>query len=137
MNIGVLSLMTMVKGSIRLPGLGLAACLGLALSGCAASAPQPADDGIVAFPGAAPAPAQNSAALTLETPVERIAADPAGAAILNKDIPGLLSDSNYPMFKGMNLKTLASLSGGRLDDATLAQTKADLDALPKEEASLK
>lgn len=89
----------------------------------------------MAFPGDGPAAAAStpsSTALTLETPVERIAADPAGAAILNKDIPGLLSDSNYPMFKGMNLKTLASLSGGRLDDATLAQTKADLDALPKQ-----
>ena len=131
--------MTQARGSALSSRLVLAAGLGVGLAvslgGCAASgpsAPKPADDGIVAFPGAVPAPAQNSAALTLETPVERIAADPAGAAILNKDIPGLLSDSNYPMFKGMNLKTLASLSGGRLDDETLAQTKADLDALPKQ-----
>ncbi|HWF63701.1 MAG TPA: hypothetical protein VN685_03720 [Rhizomicrobium sp.] len=83
-------------------------------------------------PGGGPAPAQTSTALTLDTPVERIAADPGGAAVLNKDIPGLLSDPNYPMFKGMNLKMLASLSSGRLDGRTLAETQADLAALPKQ-----
>jgi len=95
------------------------------------------DETIVPFPDATgPAPAPASTALSLDTPVERIAADPGGAAVLNKDIPGLLNDPNYPMFKGMNLKTLASLSGGRLDDQTLAETKSDLAALPKQ-ASLK
>ena len=73
---------------------------------------------------------------TLDTPVERIAADPAGAAVLNKDIPGLLTNPSYALFKGMNLKMLASLSSGRLDAETLAETKADLAALPKQ-ASLK
>jgi hypothetical protein len=58
-----------------------------------------------------------------------IAADPNGAAVLNKDIPGLLTNSNYTMFKSMSLKSLASMSGGRLSEVTLAQTKADLAAL--------
>ena len=126
-----------MRGSVRFPKLILAAFLGLSLAGCYSAPPKTADDGIVAFPDAAghtPAPA--STALSLDTPVERIAADPGGAAVLNKDVPGLLSDPNYPMFKGMNLKTLASLSGGRLDDQTLAETKSDLAALPKQ-ASLK
>ena len=109
----------------------------LAVSGCYTETPKSKD--IVAFPGgAAPAPAsaQASNGYTLDTPIERIAADPAGAAVLNKDIPGLLTNSKYQMFKSMNLKTLASLSGGKLDDETLAQTKTDLAALPKQ-ASLK
>src|SRR3954470_17750413 len=38
------------------------------------------------------------------TPIETLAADPAAAAILNKDLPGLLTDSQYPLFKGMSLK---------------------------------
>ena len=126
-----------MRGSARFPKLVLATFLGLALAGCYSAEPKTADNEIVAFPDASgPAALPASTALTLDTPVERIAADPDGAAVLNKDIPGLLSDPNYPMFKGMNLKMLASLSGGRLDGQTLAETKADLDALPKQ-ASLK
>jgi hypothetical protein len=99
------------------------------LSGCYTEKPKA--DGIVAFPDG-PARAQTASGYTLDTPIEQIAADPAGAAVLDKDIPGLRTNSNYPMFKSMTLKTVASLSGGRLDDRTLAQTKADLAALPKQ-----
>ena len=55
---------------------------------------------------------------------------PQGAAILHKDIPGLLENSSYPMFKSMSLKLVASLSGGRLDAETLAVTQIDLARLP-------
>ena len=67
---------------------------------------------------------------TEETPIERIAADPAGAAVLNKDIPGLLTDKSYDMFKGMNLKTIQRLSGGDLSEDTVKTAAADLKALP-------
>lgn len=100
------------------------------VSGCFTSEPKERSDAIVAFPGAAPQ--ETATGYTLETPIERIAADPAGRAVLNKDIPGLLGNSRYEMFKGMNLKTLASLSSGKLDEQTMAQTKADLAALPKQ-----
>jgi hypothetical protein len=66
----------------------------------------------------------------LNTPVEAIAADPAAAAVLNKDVPDLLSNENYGMFKVLNLKQLAALSGGRLTKPMLAQTETDLKALP-------
>ena len=33
-----------------------------------------------------------------DTPLEPLAADPAAAAILNKDLPCLLKDAQYPMF---------------------------------------
>ena len=75
----------------------------------------------------APAP---GGGFTLDTPIEIIAADPAGAAVLDKDMPGLLTNSNYLLFKGMSLKSLAPLSSGRMTQKSLAQTQADLAALP-------
>jgi hypothetical protein len=98
------------------------------LFGCAA--PQPRSLEIIPFPGGGPA-VQSLSGYTLETPIEVIAADPRGAAVLNKDIPGLLTNPNYAMFKGMSLKILAALSNGKLSEQTLAQTKVDLSTLPK------
>ena len=88
------------------------------------------------------APAQSPAAVTavttrytLDTPLETIAADPAGSAIINKYIPGLLTDPSYEMIKSMTLKTIARLSGGELTNQMLAHTEADLKALPVQEKS--
>jgi hypothetical protein len=67
---------------------------------------------------------------SLRTPVEAIAADPAAAAVLNKDIPGLLTDPNYPMFKTMSLKQLQQASGGDLSLVDVNKTVADLQTLP-------
>jgi hypothetical protein len=66
-----------------------------------------------------------------DTPLETLAADPAAAAILNKDLPGLLSDAQYPMFKRMSLKSLQEASGGDLSREDVNKTVADLQALPK------
>ena len=66
-----------------------------------------------------------------DTPLETLAADPAAVAILNKDLPGLLSDAQYHMFKGMSLKTLQQVSGGDLSKADVSKTVADLQALPQ------
>ncbi len=82
--------------------------------------------GSAAVRAARPAPA----AYTLDTALEDIAANPAGAAIVRKDIPGLLEHSSYPMFKGMSLRLLGSLSGGRLTAQMLAQAEADLANVP-------
>ena len=75
---------------------------------------------------AAPAPP----AYDRDTPVEKIAADPAAAAILNRDLPGLLSDSQYSLFKSMSLKQLQAASGGDLSEEDVDKTIADLQALP-------
>ena len=77
-----------------------------------------------------PAGAQTQA-YSEETPIEVLAADPAAAAVLNKDLPGLLSDAQYHMFKGMSLKTLQQVSGGDLSKADVSKTVADLQALPQ------
>ena len=79
----------------------------------------------------APAPANaSSPAYSRDTPVEKLAADPAAAAILNKDLPGLLTDANYSIFKTMTLKQLQAASGGDLSMVDLDKTEADLQALP-------
>jgi hypothetical protein len=103
----------------RTAGLCLAGFGLISPLGCAA--PQP--------PPASMTPATSG--FTLDTPIEVIAADPAGQAVLNKDMPGLMTNPNYHLFKGMSLKALASASGGMVSQQTLAQTLADLAALPK------
>jgi len=102
-----------------------AAVVLLALPYAACAPERPTD--IVAFPDGAPAASPaGTVGYTLHTPIKVIAADPAGAAVLNKDIPGLLSNPNYDAFKGMSLSFIASFSDGRLNDQTLAQTQTDL-----------
>ena len=66
-----------------------------------------------------------------QTPIETLAADPAAAAILNKDLPGLLTDSQYPIFKGMSLKAIQGASNGDLSKTDVEKTVADLQALPR------
>lgn len=79
------------------------------------------------------APPQNAApveSFTRDTPVEKIAADPGGKAVLDRDIPGLLTDAQYPMFKSMSLHQLQVMSGGELSAETVDKAETDLKALP-------
>ncbi len=69
-------------------------------------------------------------AYSQDTPLETLAADPAAVAILNKDLPGLLTDAQYPIFKHMSLKTLQSASGGDMSKDDMEKTVAELQALP-------
>jgi hypothetical protein len=79
----------------------------------------------VAQPATATAPVY-----TRETPIEVLAADPAAAAVVNKDLPGLLTDSDYPFFKAMSLHAVQQASGGDLSATDVDKTVADLQALP-------
>ena len=74
---------------------------------------------------------------TLDTPIEQLAADKETASILRKDIPGLLEDKHYPMFKSMSLRVIAALSNGNISSQTLAQTEADLRSVQMATAALK
>src|ERR1700692_1370177 len=67
--------------------------------------------------------------LSLDTPVEHIAADPRGKAILNRDVPGLLASPSYFMFENMSLSQIAAVSGGRITKAELDLVQADLSQL--------
>jgi hypothetical protein len=69
-------------------------------------------------------------AYTLRTPVETIAANPAAAAVLNRDLPGLLTDPSYPIFKTMSLKQMQAASGGDLSMADVNKALEDLQMLP-------
>lgn len=81
--------------------------------------------------GGSAAQAQEQLVYSADTPVEKLAADPAAVEVLNKDIPGLLSDSQYAMFKGMSLKQLRRASNGELSTETVDKTVSDLQALPR------
>jgi hypothetical protein len=72
-----------------------------------------------------------STGLGLDTPIEQIAANPAGKAVLDKDIPGLLTHPAYDQFKSMSLKEVQPMSQGALTDDMLAKAGTDLAALPK------
>lgn len=79
---------------------------------------------------AASVPACAQAAFDGDTPVEKIAANPDAAAVLNRDIPGLLGDAQYPLFKTMSLKQLQEASDGELTADAVDKAVTDLQALP-------
>jgi hypothetical protein len=74
-------------------------------------------------------PVTAQAAYDADTPVEKIAADPGAAAVLNRDLPGLLTDSQYNLFKSMSLKQLQEASDGELSQADVDKAVADLQTL--------
>jgi hypothetical protein len=56
---------------------------------------------------------------SLNTPLEKIAADRSGKAILIRDIPGLMTSSNYELVDDMSLSQIATVSGGQISTAKL------------------
>jgi hypothetical protein len=85
---------------------------------------------LLALPASAQEPPASPPAYSRDTPVEKLAADPAAVAVLNKDLPGLLTAPEYSIFKSMSLKQLQQASGGDLSMVDLDKTEADLQALP-------
>lgn len=77
-------------------------------------------------PVAAPAVAPK---FSSETPIETIAADPAGKAFLEANMADLLKHAMYDQFKSMSLKQLAPMSGGKITDEVLAKVDAGLAAI--------
>ncbi|MDE2319413.1 MAG: hypothetical protein KGK02_06920 [Rhodospirillales bacterium] len=94
---------------------------GLASLGACASTPkaQTASNGVT------PAPASFS----VQTPIDKIAADERGKAVLDRDVPGVMSNPHYMLFSCMSLSQLASLSGGKLSKSKLNQVNSDLAEL--------
>ncbi|MDE1895948.1 MAG: hypothetical protein KGH91_02610 [Rhodospirillales bacterium] len=89
---------------------------------CACGSPSKAQ---LASSGITPAPASFS----VETPIDKIAADERGKAVLDRDVPGVMSNPHYVMFSCMSLSQLATLSGGRLTKSKLSQVNSDLAEL--------
>ncbi|MDC8753742.1 hypothetical protein OIK40_03695 [Erythrobacter sp. sf7] len=94
----------------------LAAALGLA---CLA-APAFAED-TAAVPATTPA-----AAFTVDTPIAALMADERAKAVLDKHLPGIDQHPAYEQFKAMSLKALAPFSQGMISDDMLAAIEADL-----------
>jgi hypothetical protein len=95
-----------------------------------AAAPAFAQSPAPAAPAAATpaAPAAAAGALSVDkTPIEAIVANPAGKAVLDKDLPGLSTHEAYEQFKTMTLTQLAPMSQGAIDDTKLKAVQADLD----------
>ena len=76
----------------------------------------------------APAPAAAAGKFSVETtPIGTIVANPAGKAVLEKEVPAL---SQYlDQIKDMTLAQLAPMSQGAVDDAKLKAIQAGLDAI--------
>lgn len=78
-------------------------------------------------PQAEPAPAAGR--LSLDTPIETILADPAGKAILEKEMASLMAHPAFEQFKALSLKQLQPYSGGAITDEKLVMVEAALLAI--------
>ena len=94
----------------------------------AAMQAQPANQVASLNPAVAPKPSNS----TLDVPIRDIAATSSGRAILDKDFPGLRTNSMYNFAKTMTLNQIAAMSHGRITPDMLAQARTDLSALPSE-----
>jgi len=100
--------------------LGVAG-LCIALAGCATHG---------AGPSASAAPSHDAAAkLTVDTPIGQICDDPSGRAALDRNLPNLRKNPNYFLFKGMSLRQVASMSGGKITNDKLESVQRDLAAI--------
>jgi hypothetical protein len=72
---------------------------------------------------------------TLDTPLDVIAADTRGKAVLMQDVPGVMTNPKYGMFDDMSLSQLALVANGRIPQKQLDQVQADLDKLAVDEAA--
>jgi putative polyketide hydroxylase len=64
--------------------------------------------------------------LTLDTPLEQIAAVPDGKAVLDAHLPMLAAHPKYVTFKSMSPRQLQPVSDGKLTDAALTKAEAAL-----------
>lgn len=64
--------------------------------------------------------------LSVELPIETIMADPAGKAVMDKEMPTLMSHPAYEQFKSMSLRQLQPYSGGAITDEKIAVIQAAL-----------
>jgi hypothetical protein len=86
---------------------------------------------------ATPVPASSNAATTpaasakytLDTPIEAIAADPKGKAVLDADFPGMTTHAMYDSFKSMSLNQVQPMSGGAISPEALTKAATDLAAI--------
>ena len=79
----------------------------------------------------APAPVPDGERLTMAWPMEALMADPVGKAVMDKEMPALMSHPAYEQFKSMSLRQLQPYSGGAITDEKIAAIEAALEAASK------
>lgn len=67
-----------------------------------------------------------AAALTIDTPIEKLVADERSKAVLDKHMPGIDKHPSYDQFKSMSLKAIAPFSQGAITEQMLTDIAADL-----------
>lgn len=77
----------------------------------------------------ATAPAAATSRLNIDMPIEALAADPAGKAVLDANFPGMTTHAMYDSFKGMTLTQVQPMSNGNIKDEAVAKAKADFAAI--------
>ncbi len=75
-------------------------------------------------------PSASTAALTLDSSIEALMADPAARAVVLASLPDIASSPGYDRFKVVSLRKLQPHSGGLITDEHLAAIEAGLKALP-------
>lgn len=88
------------------------------LLACAVTQPAFAQAPVVAVAG--------QSRLTLDTPIEAIAADAAGKAVLEAVFPDMLAHPEYANFKAMSLSQVQPLAQGAISDDQMARAKVEL-----------
>ncbi len=106
---------------MHMPDVHLPVVPGAASDSNGPPAPSPGDDPSHVASGKGP--------VSVDSSVAAIAAAPGGREVLNRDLPGLLARPEYPLFKAMSLKKVASMSNGQITQEALDKTAADLAAL--------
>lgn len=85
---------------------------------------------VPAVAGPASSGAAAAAKLSADTPIEVIAANPAGKAVLDAQLPSLAAHPMYDAFKAMSLRQLQSMSNGAITPEAVEKVDAALKALP-------
>jgi len=98
---------------------------------CAVAALVPA----TAFAQATPAPAAPASTApahytTADTEIGTLLDDPAAKAILEKNIPGMTTNDQIDMARGMTMKGIQQYSPDQITDAKLAAIDAEFAKLP-------
>lgn len=100
--------------------------IALALMGASTNAVAQDSPAAAATPAADPAPVLNG-----DTPIETIIADPAGKAVIDKDMPDLQKHPMFDQIKAMSLRQVQPYSGGAITDDLIKKVETDLAAAKK------
>lgn len=75
-------------------------------------------------------PAASSHYTTADTPIGTLLDDPAAKAIIEKNIPGMTTNDQIDMARGMTLKSIQQYSPDQVTDPVLAKIDAEFAKLP-------